>query len=514
MTRFFQKKTVYLLFWLGVVLLPVIEIYRSFFGHALQIFGIAVEEALLLLYWLAIFAAGLIYALKEKNFRTLSVSLGVSAMFFLYLIFHCLNAAKFNPALIPGAEPSFFKEAYYLVRMYFAPMALILSVPLFQIPGEKVFSALKAASIVISLGVIVPCLMGVSFASYADGNVMVDGGFFSWFSLEEGAAFGRYTTKGFFSDANAVGAILFGIFPFAAIGAIKKASWKNLAFVFLVGFAAIAVGTKIASLGFFLSSAALFAVGLLRILVKKEDRKKKLLSLFTFTLAVLLCIPLFLISPGKHLQDKREEEEESANRETNHIEKIENLVENSAEMEDLNKEDILSLEKYLAENHWDHFIDPWFLELYPVQTDPEFWLEVVFRENFSNADSRSFKIKMANRVLNRNNNPADPLLGIGHSAGIPYAERDFLGQYPLFGILGLLVLIAPYFLLLMGGAVCCIKALWKKKDLLVCAASTLAIASFLVAAYFAGHVFDTLFTTYFLAASSAALLSLRYQNDK
>ncbi len=514
MTKDTEKNPIFSLFWLGVIFIPVIEIYRSFFGHAVQIFGIAAEEALLLLFWLGLFAAGLILAFKEKRYRPLFVTLGITAVFFLYLILHGLNAARFDAALFPSAEPSLFKESYYLVRMYFAPMTLVLTAYLISVPRKTLFSALKGASLIISLAVVIPCLFGFSFASYADGNVTVNGGFFSWFSLSEGAQFARYTAKGLFSDANAVGAILFGIFPFVAIDALKKASLKHLAAVFLTGFAAIAVGTKIASFGVFLSSAALFAVALLSLLIKKEERKEAFLRLLAFSLTVLLLVPLFYFSPGKRLQDQREWEEETADRETENLDEIGDLIDELMKSEVLSEEEILLLEEYVNENYWDHFIDPWFLELYPVKTDPAFWLEVVARDNFINADSRAFKLEMVRRVMERNENPADPVLGIGHSAGTPYAERDFLGQYPIFGIAGILVLIAPYFAFLIYGAVLCLTDLWKKKELFSAAVPTLAVASFLVAAYFAGHVFDTLFTTYFLAAAAAALVSLRCRNDE
>lgn len=514
MTKDTEKNPLFFLFWLGVILIPVIEIYRSFFGHAIQVFGIAAEEALLLLFWLGLFAAALVFAFKERRYRPLFSALGVTAVFFLYLILHGLNAARFDASLFPSAEPSLFKESYYLIRMYFAPMTLVLSAYLIRLPRKTLFSALKSAGIVISLAVVIPCLFGFSFASYADGNVVVNGGFFSWFSLGEDAQFARYTAKGLFSDANAVGAILFGIFPFVAADALRKRSFNDLAAVFLTGFAAVAVGTKIASFGVFLSSAALFAVALLSLFLKKEGRKEAFLRLSAFSLTVLFLVPIFFFSPGKRLQEQREWEEETTDRPTENLGEIEDLIDELMKSEVLSEEEILLLEEYVNENYWDHFIDPWFLELYPVKTDPQFWLQAVARENHSNADSRIFKLEMVNRVMARNENPLDPVLGIGHSAGTPYAEKDFLGQYPLFGAAGLLVLIAPYFALLGLGVICSLKALLKRSDLISAAVPTLATASFLVAAYFAGHVFDTLFTTYFLAAAGAVLVSLRCRDDR
>lgn len=514
MTRSINKKPFFLLFQLGVILLPLVEIYRSFFGDTLQFFGIAAEEALLLLFWGGLLCAGLILALGEKRRRPLLFALAAVAVFLVYLVLHAWNASEFDASLLPGAEPSLVREAYYLVRTYFLPGSLVLSAFLLDVPKKELFSALRIAAFIITLAVILPTLFGFSFASYADGNVFVNGGFFSWFSLGDDADFARYTAKGLFSDANAVGAVLFGLCPFASVAALKKGRWQDLVLLFLVGFSSVAVGTKIASFGFFLSAGAMLAVAVLRVFLEKEDRKARALRAALFALVALLCVPLFLLSPGKRLQDQRKLEAETADRPTEDLDEIEELTDEFLGEEALSADETLLLSEYLQDHYWDHFIDPWFLELYPVECDPSFWLEAVSRDNVLNADSRSFKLEMADRILERNARSADRFLGVGHSAGIPYAERDYLGQTPVFGLFGLLVLIGPYFVLLIGGVALCLMALVRKKDVLTPAAATLAVASFLVTAYFAGHVFDTVFSTYFLAAAGAAILSLRNRYDK
>ena len=57
-----HKKTYQILFLLGIPAIPLIEIYRSFWGDTLQIAGIAAEEALILLWAGIVFAAGAFFS--------------------------------------------------------------------------------------------------------------------------------------------------------------------------------------------------------------------------------------------------------------------------------------------------------------------------------------------------------------------------------------------------------------------------------------------------------------------
>jgi hypothetical protein len=262
------------------------------------------------------------------------------------------------------------------------------------------------------------------------------------------------------------------------------------------------VGTKIGSFGFFLSLGAMLAAFLLYAILYKQG-KSAYLSIALCSLVFALLIPLFLISPGYRLQNRRQEESQTADRPTEDIAEIEGIPSNI-----ISEEDAHILKEYAEEHYWDHFIDPWFLDIYPVEGDPEFWQDVISREGTLNSDSRTFKLEMIHRIRQRNDNPADLLFGIGFTSGIPYAEKDLANQYYLFGGMGLVVLIAPFFLLLLAGGIFLLKMLFKKENFILLCTPCLSIFSFLITAYLAGHVFDTLFTTYFLTFASAYLLSV------
>ncbi len=503
-----QKKFYQNLFVVGILLLPILEIYRSFLGDRIHFFGFAAEELCLMLWSAVLFVAGICFSFSEKR-RSLLWCIGAYLVVFgLYTVAHSLNVSHFNASLMPHSAPDFFREAYYLLRMYFCPLSLILSAVMLRLPEENILFAAKGAALILSLCIIIPDLLGVSFASYRDGNVMVDGSFFQWFTLPDNAPFEGYTAKGFFSAANDIGAALFGLSAFVSYGALKKASWQNLSLLFATGLACVMVGTKIGSFGFFLSLGAMLTAALLKAIICKEG-KKALFPVLKCAAVFLVLIPLLLLSPGYRLQNRRDWEKESADRPTESLSEIDGL-----HSDFLSEQDTARLKEYVEEHHWDHFIDPWFLELYPVENDPDFWQDIIKRDNHLNSDSRRFKLEMIHRICQQNANPADALVGIGFTSGIPYAEKDFANQYYLFGGMGLFVLIAPFFVLLAVGGVFFIRSLLKKKDLLRLAAPCLALFSFLVTAWFAGHVFDTLFTTYFLTFSSAGLLGVLCHDDK
>ena len=499
-----HKKTYQILFLLGIPAIPLIEIYRSFWGDTLQIAGIAAEEALILLWAGIVFAAGAFFALKEKRHRLLGAVGAFLLVFFLYLFFHSLNAARFDASLVPNAAPSFLRECYYTVRMYLVPFCLIFASLFLALSLEDLKNALKGAAWIIALSIVITDLLGISYASYADGNVVVEGGFFSWFSLTDQSKFELYTAKGPFLSANDMAGILFALTPAVGYDALRRGKWHDFTLLALVGLASVMVGTKISTLGFFLALIGMLACAALRLIFIERTRKEWIL--WGCVLCVGLCLlPVFFLSPGYSLQNKRAEEAEEAYRPTDSVTDIQDVTENPDG--ELTPSELDQLAEYLEENHWNHFINPWFLEIYPVEGDAEYWTYLITRPNHLNSDTRTFKVELARRVAERNGGKWDSLLGIGNGAGLPYAEKDYFFQYYLFGALGVAVLVLPFVLLCALGGIVLLLRLWKKKELLPLSAGVISLGAFLVTGYLAGHVFDTITCMYFLAFSSASLLA-------
>ena len=505
MTVFKNKLSYQVLFQWGIVALPLLEIYRSFFGDTLQIGFLALEETLLLIWAGTLFCAGAVFSFLEKRKIVLILTGGYCLLFFAYLILHAWNACHFDSSILPGASPSFVREAYYTLRMYFAPLSLVMAAILLKMPKKRILTGILGATWVITLAIVLTDFLGISFVSYADGNQVVSGGFFSWFTLPENADFALFTAKGPFHSANDMGAVLFGLTPFVAFRALSRGKISDHLLLLFTCLASVMVGTKIGSYGFGIVLVGMIFVAIYDLLFSKKE-KKCWKNLILPVLIFGLYIPLLILSPGKKLQDVRNAQAQDSFRPTQNVEEISQVTEKKEE-DPFTQEETQHLESYLETHYWDHFIDPWFLELYPVSSDVEFWAKVTGRPNTENGDSRNFKIEMIQRITERNNRDEDNLFGIGYTSGVPYAERDYIFQRYLFGWVGLLVLFLPFAALIFWNGKDLILSLFSRKLLLLSATTFLSLVVYFATAWFSGHVFDTQFTTYFLCVSGAALIA-------
>ena len=145
---------------------------------------------------------------------------------------------------------------------------------------------------------------------------------------------------------------------------------------------------------------------------------------------------------------------------------------------------ILKREKYQSE----YMINEYFLKLYPVDKDSEFWLGIIKRDKALNNDSRLMKTDILKRIYERNNNPNDKLYGMGYTLNFLDLERDYYYQYYIFGIFGLLLFICPYFIVL-GYLVFRGSLNFKNNFKLTVLLCIMSVCFGLLIAYYSGHVF-------------------------
>ncbi len=144
------------------------------------------------------------------------------------------------------------------------------------------------------------------------------------------------------------------------------------------------------------------------------------------------------------------------------------------------------LQQYLYDNKTVFKINESFFEYYPVENDTEFWRMIAKRKRSLNNDYRNLKVTILERVEERNNNPVDKYLGMGYTINFPDAERDYIYQYYLFGISGILLLIVPYVVEYLKK----IRVFLHEREFTYANCFGL-LAGFLgiVGAYFSGHLF-------------------------
>lgn len=168
-------------------------------------------------------------------------------------------------------------------------------------------------------------------------------------------------------------------------------------------------------------------------------------------------------------------------------------------------DEIEGLSDYIQTYAYEYFIDEIWLEVYPVDNDNEFWKSIIQRDRNLNTDNRTFKIDITTRIIERNNNSFDTLFGIGYTSNMMYTERDYVYQYFMFGLFGLIILMGPY---ILSYVYVIIKILKNFKEKVNLKSSILIVSLFyiFVIAYFAGHVFGMLINMYFMSLIVGMLL--------
>ena len=151
--------------------------------------------------------------------------------------------------------------------------------------------------------------------------------------------------------------------------------------------------------------------------------------------------------------------------------------------------------------------------MYPIDNDPEFWTSIFKRDKALNNNSRILKTDIIKRIEQRNNNEIDKYFGMGYTLNFMDIERDYVYQYYLFGIVGIVLLILPYIILLLinvGKALFNFNSNFNFKTLL----AFMSPALILVVAYLSGHVFGWVSPMLFLSMTLGMLTVTVSDNNK
>ncbi|MCI8486651.1 MAG: hypothetical protein HFJ20_06225, partial [Clostridia bacterium] len=264
----------------------------------------------------------------------------------------------------------------------------------------------------------------------------------------------------------------------------------------------IMVGTKTASIGVILVLIAMIFVTLVLYFLKLEKNINIKVCIPIMLLITIGAYTLYMTSPSK-LKYTLEKSQKEIVREDPKV------PDNKVDKE----EKINSLEDYIKIYSYNYYIQDWFLEIYPVHNDEDFWNTIISRDKKLNIDNRRFKVEMIERIIERNNNNMDSILGIGYTSNVPYTERDYLYQYYIFGIAGVILLIGLYIAILVY---CIYKILrnYKQKLNIENCSIGIALCCMLVAGYLSGHVWGMIINMYFMSLYTGKLLYNARKEEK
>lgn len=475
------KYSIFIMF----ILLPIIDCIRRTPIKNIEILGISIIEItniIIIGYTLLL----TIFSLKDRKKELLPIII-YSIILLIYIFFHNFHIINFNKDIYQKNEINIITETFYIFRVYYMPVLLLFILS----KNKKIFNLnfysklIKSVLCIICISIVLLNIFKLSYATYAEtNNEFVKYNIFDFYQSEESPKL--LSTRGWFDSANEISAILMMLMPLN-IFFLYKENKKLNTYIYIIQFLAmIILGTRVSSLGAIIITIFAIIINILGKIVNKTQINYKLI------LCGLLCTGYFFISPvGKHLLHYNAPNFTSNDEHTAKIKEIKN-----------NKE----LSEYIKNNIYDLRINEAFIEIYPVENDISFWQEIALRNRNLNNDSRVMKTTIIKRIKERNNNKNDTILGMGYTLNFQDLERDYVYQYYLFGILGV-ILIFPQLTLFLKIALSYLSKIKKIKELDIVKTLLIAMSPCLglMVAYFSGHVFGWISPSYILILTLAIL---------
>lgn len=464
------------------ILLPIIDCLRRTGIKNIELFGFSIIELINIV--IILLTTVLTIINLKNNKKEIIPLLGYTIILFIYIGMHNLNILKLDPNIYFKSNTNLITETYYILRVYYMPILLLFTL----VKNRDIFNnnfykkIAKTLICIICLSIILLNIFKLSYATYAATNdEFVKYNIFDFYKSEESSKL--LSTRGWFDSANEISAILMMLFPINIYLLYKENKKINL-FLYIIQFLAmIILGTRTSALGAILITIVAILINIFSKLIKQNEINYKLI------ICGLLCTMYFFISPvGIYLLDYSVP---NYNVKDEHNNNLNNIV------------DDIEISNYIIKHLYEFRIDEEFIELYPIEDDVQFWKNIALGDRNLNNDSRVIKTTIIKRIKERNNNKNDNILGMGYTLNFMDLERDYVYQYYLFGILGI-ILIVPQILLLITSGLTILKNI-KKINILETLLISMSPLVGLVAAYYSGHVFGWISPSYILILSFAIL---------
>ena len=488
-----KDKLIKILITILLIELPFLDMLRTTAFKDIELFGITLIELVNIL----LIGFALIFTLTKVKLKEI-IKLGIYLLLVgVYIYLHYQNIIKFDTNIFPDANFNFITETFYILRVYVLPLMLLYVLlnnkDIFN--KEYYFKIIKWVIGIISFSIIVLNVLKLSYISYGEGNKHILYNMFDYFLYQ--GDYKQLASRGFFDSANELSAILFMLMPINIYLLYKEGKKFNVVLFVSQFLAMILLGTRTAAFGGAIISVAALACYFVVTYMKKDKLNNWFIT--TLTICALVCTSYMCISPFMfgRLNDGN----------------YSFAVQNQKAYDDLESIDEEDIDALIHKYQSEYLINEYFLEMYPVKGDKEFWLNCAKRDKALNNDNRRMKTDILNRIMERNDNPNDKLFGLGYTLNFIDLERDYYYQYYLFGIIGLLLFIFPYFYLLIKNIIIALKNFKKNLSFktLLCFMSPMLG---LLIAYYSGHVFGWVSPMMYLVMFMGLLTFVVYENSK
>lgn len=486
-----KEKILKILISILLINLPFLDMLRTTNFKNIEVFNLALIE-LINIVLIGISFILTFFKIEKKKFIKIFVYFVILG---IYIYLHYKNILMFDKNIFQKANPNFLIETFYIIRVYLMPIVLmfILGENKDIFNKEYYFKIIKVIVSIICLSILVLNILKLSYISYSETKEFVKYNIFDYFKCHSN--YKLLTSRGWFDSANEISAILFMIFPINIYLFFKEQKKYNIFLLIIQGITMILLGTKTAAFGSIIITAFILIYYIITAKLKYDNFHDKIFLKYIVCFIILcfyICISPFMLS-------RKEEKYDYSVKDKTAYEVLKG---------DIKEEDIYQIfEKY----HEEYMIKDVYLEEYPLKNDYTFWLNMAKRDKALNGNNRIMKTSILNRIEERNNNKSDKWLGLGYTSNLIDPERDYVYQYYLFGIIGLILLIGPYFYLFGLNAFMALKNIKNSINLKTICTMMPPVLCFMIA-YMSGHVFNCITPMYYLVVVLA--LSNCIERDK
>lgn len=476
-----------------LILLPFLDMLRTTNIRHFEILGISIIE----IFNILLIGTAFILTLFKCNKKELFGVTCYLVLIAIYVVLHYNHIINFDKSIFPKADFNFLTETFYIGRVYVLPLALLFVLiknrDIFN--KDFYFKIIKIVIAIISFSIVILNVLKLSYISYSSSHDFVTHNIFDYFLYQ--GDFRLLSARGWFDSANEISAIMFMLFPINIYLLYKEGKIFNYVLFISQFLAMILLGTRTSAVGAIIISIFAFLMYIITIFCKVNVINEKFIKYFV--VCSLTCIAFCTISPFMIARLSEGKTDFSIQNQDAYT-----------DLNDSNDEKQLSalIEKYKSE----YLINELYLEMYPVKGDVLFWLDVASRNKTLNSDGRRMKTDIIKRIKERNNNNLDTYLGLGYTLNMMDLERDYYFQYYIFGIVGMLLLMGPYFAILVYLMIKGFINFKKNFNFKTILCLMGPILGFLIA-YYSGHVFGWVSPMMWLVVTLVLIYNIIFENN-
>ncbi len=482
-----------------------IVMFQANIMRDVQLFGLSIFEGFNII--LSLVSLGITVFVHSKK-RVFIKYIPYVVVLGIYLLLHSYNTYQFNQEVYAAQTPNFLTETYYIFRIFLVPIILLFNIYYSGIQKEKLIKILEIFVFIVAVVIVGTNFLHLALRNYSYDTIYGGLNFFDWFTFESSEKYDYYqlTTKGWFLSGNQMAGILFMTFPVILYRTYQRRSWFGYVTMSLQMLAMFMLGNKVSNLGCLLVVAMFCCFwGFFKLL---KHREKGILVIVIIGVSFLMLLPFSPVGHMLRYQNAMKEMEIPENSKTlleqameaeitedmneeerAHYEKLktDSVYFSKLDADNLSEEEQTFVVKYMDEYRQFFGISSYITKSYDSLESANFWVRYMQRAR--NNDYRAMKSAILEDIYQRNQNELDLYLGMGNTLNFLYTEEDYSYQMYSYGIVGFLLLIGPYFYLILYVFAQGLKN-FKKMFTLESAMYFSAPLLGLCVAKFSGHIFE------------------------